>query len=125
MSQTSRALVLRKLYACFTDADLAGAALDLLDSYGVEAYQREPERVQLAILKLSDGDIEQLRRYVEIAQQDYRDVLAWAEYPEQMRTSASQYNSPATVIRAIEDRDRQQYLQWLQADTHQEADRHP
>ena len=126
MSQTSRALVLRKLYACFTDADLAGAALDLLDSYGVEAYQREPERVQLAILKLSDGDMDQLRHYVEVAKQDYRDVLAWAEYPEQMRTSASHYNSPAAVIRAIEDRDRQQYLHWLQADTHhQETDGYP
>jgi hypothetical protein len=55
-SQTSRALVLRKLFTCFTDAGLAGAALDLLDSYGVEAYQREHERVQLVILKLSDGE---------------------------------------------------------------------
>ena len=58
MVETSRALVLRKLQVCFTDADLAEAALDLLDSYGVETYQRERERVQLAILKLSDGDLD-------------------------------------------------------------------
>jgi hypothetical protein len=30
--------------------------LELLDSYGVESYERERERVQLAILKLSEGE---------------------------------------------------------------------
>ena len=30
--------------------------LELLDDYGVESYERERERVQLAILKLSEGN---------------------------------------------------------------------
>src|SRR5947207_15663522 len=60
-------------------------ALALLDTYGVESYERERERVQLAILKLSEGNEEKLREFVAIAKRDYRDVLFWAEYPEESR----------------------------------------
>jgi hypothetical protein len=56
--------------------------LVLLDSYGVESYERERERVQLAILKLSDGDEEKLREFVAVAKRDYRDMLFWADNPE-------------------------------------------
>ena len=59
--------------------------LELLDTYGVESYERERERVQLAILKLSDGNEEKLREFVAVAKRDYRDVLFWAEYPEESR----------------------------------------
>jgi hypothetical protein len=41
----------------------------------------EPERVQRAILTLSGGDVGKLSHNVEVALQDYRDVLYWAEYP--------------------------------------------
>ena len=43
------------------------------------------ERVQLAILKLSDGNEDKLREFVAVAKRDYRDVLFWAEYPEEAR----------------------------------------
>ena len=59
--------------------------LELLDSYGVEAYERERERVQLAILKLSAGSEEKVCEFVAVAKRDYRDVLFWAEYPEEAR----------------------------------------
>src|SRR5438132_3450767 len=59
--------------------------LELLDCYGVEAYGRERERVQLAILKLSEGNEEKLREFIAVAKRDYRDVLFWAEYPEESR----------------------------------------
>jgi hypothetical protein len=59
--------------------------LELLDNYGVESYERERERVQLAILKLSEGNEEKLREFVAVAKRDYRDVLFWAEYPEESR----------------------------------------
>jgi hypothetical protein len=49
----------------------------LLDEYD----EREVERVQLAILHLAAGDVEKLRHYVQQAKLDYRDVLYWAEYP--------------------------------------------
>jgi hypothetical protein len=56
-----------------------------LDTYGVEAYERERDRVQLAILKLSAGNEDRLRENVASAKGDYRDVLYWAEYPEESR----------------------------------------
>ena len=59
--------------------------LKLLDAYGVEPYERERERVQLAILKLSEGNEEKLREFVAVAKRDYRDVILWAEYPEESR----------------------------------------
>ena len=59
--------------------------LEWLDSYGVEPYERERERVQVAILKLSAGSEEKVREYVAVAKRDYRDVLFWAEYPEESK----------------------------------------
>ena len=59
--------------------------LELLDTYGVESYERERERVQLAILKLSERNEEKLREFVAVAKRDYRDVLFWAENPEEAR----------------------------------------
>src|SRR5438045_9768465 len=59
--------------------------LESLDTYGVESYERERERVQLAILKLSAGSEEKVREFVAVAKRDYRDVLFWAEYPEEAR----------------------------------------
>jgi hypothetical protein len=59
--------------------------LELLDSYGVEPYERERERVRLDILKLSAGSEEKVREYVAVAKRDYRDVLFWAEYPEESK----------------------------------------
>jgi hypothetical protein len=62
-----------------------GRVLEMLDSYGVKSYERERERVQLDILKLSVGSEKKVREYVAVAKRDYRDVLFWAEYPEESR----------------------------------------
>jgi hypothetical protein len=59
--------------------------LELLDTYGVESYERERERVQLAILKLSEGNEEKLSNFVAVAKRDYHDVLFWAENPEEAK----------------------------------------
>jgi len=53
--------------------------MELLAAYGEQSHEREPERVRLAILKLSGGDEAEVRRLVEAARQDYRDVLWWAD----------------------------------------------
>lgn len=65
--------------------DNCARVLELLGTYGVEPYERERERVQLAILKLSAGNEEKLHEFIAVAKQDYRDVLFWAEYPEESR----------------------------------------
>ena len=59
--------------------------LELLGSYGVESYERERERVQLAILKLSEGNEEKLHEFVAVAKRDYRDVLFWADNPDEAK----------------------------------------
>jgi hypothetical protein len=63
--------------------ELAGEVMDVLDLYGVLPYEWERERVQLAILHLSEGDLGKLYHYTDVATQDYRDVLYWAEYPRE------------------------------------------
>ncbi len=60
----------------------AKSVLELLDLYGAESHEPERERVQMAILTLSQGHEDKLLQLVEAAKQDYRDVLYWAEYPE-------------------------------------------
>src|SRR5438270_10698172 len=80
----SRDDVVTAVKAAFAESDWP-RVLELLDGYGIESYERERERVQLAILKLSEGNEEKLREFIAVAKRDYRDVLFWAEYPEESR----------------------------------------
>jgi hypothetical protein len=52
--------------------------LCLLDLYGREPYEREQERVKLAILALCDGCENRLLELVQVAKIDCRDILQWA-----------------------------------------------
>ncbi len=83
MIEYNRDLVLDKVKKCFP-GHKEEEIMAFLNLYGEELYERERERVQIAILKLSDGDLDQLLVNVEVAKRDYRDVLAYAEYPEEM-----------------------------------------
>lgn len=80
----------------------------LLDEYtGPERL-----RVHLAIVKLSDEDgRDSPRHYVDTACADHRDVLAWAESPQQLRPDwfSLSVTDRAKVVKA----DRQQYARWL------------
>lgn len=42
----------------------------------------ESDRVRTAIAYLADNDLQKIRHYIDQAQQDYRDVLWWAEEKE-------------------------------------------
>ena len=67
--------VIAEVHAAFpNDVEAVLAALDL---YGAEPYERERERVQLAIVSLSQADRDKLAHFVECAKTDYRDVLSW------------------------------------------------
>ena len=76
--------VLRAAGAAFRNADL-GAIVAIIDEYGVEPYERERERVQCAIVKLCEGDLAKLRYFLGVAKQDYRDVLFWADHPDEAK----------------------------------------
>ena len=76
--------VLATIRDTFPESSRPGV-LDLLDTYGVESHERERDRVQLAILQLSEGDEAKLREFLAVAKRDYRDVLFWAESPEESK----------------------------------------
>ena len=66
--------------------------MQILDGYGMKSSEPERERVQLAILKLSEGQTSKLQHYLEAAKRDYRDVLYWSENPAQ---------PPASVLEVV------------------------
>jgi hypothetical protein len=105
--------VLEKGAHYWPDAD-AQQIMDVLDRYGTETSERGRARVQLAILKLTEGQRERLEELVGMAKRDYRDVIAYAEYPEEMRTGfvGMKRLSPEEA-QAVRQRDREQYLAWL------------
>jgi hypothetical protein len=53
--------------------------MEVLGEYGNE--HREVNRVRLAVLKLANRKLQELRYWMEQAKCDYRDVLGPAEYP--------------------------------------------
>jgi len=77
MTHWTRAHVLAAVERYFPDKGATGV-LKLLDQYEDGTGR---ERVQVAVLQLSDGDLDKLRHYVEAARQDFRDVLLWSELP--------------------------------------------
>ena len=109
MTQPSE-LVLHIFNKLFSSNPDAQELLTQLQGY--EGY--EPARVQLAILKLSNGDSEKLQDYIQAASLDYRDVLAWAEFPEQIRSGKTRYNTDLDMYEAILKADREQYEAWLE-----------
>ena len=89
--------------------------LNILRRYGQDKYEEESPRIQLAVLKLSEGDLEKLEEFVDLAKRDYRDVLAFAEYPEEIRIGfVGMGELSEEEAKALRRRDREQYLSWLE-----------
>jgi len=87
---------------------------EVLNDYGIEKCEGERSRVQLATLRMAHGSLEALRRYVVAAKQDYRDVLAAAEYPEYSTKGFRIRELPKEEQRRIMDADWKQYKSGLQ-----------
>jgi hypothetical protein len=85
-----------------------------LNEYGSEGWHHEKVRVQLAILKLAAGRLDQLRSHLEMAKQDYRDVLAYAEYPQYMRAVPPSEKIESPRREQIIGQDWTEYQEWLQ-----------
>jgi hypothetical protein len=113
-----------------TDADVRAAIGDLwhaevdrervralLAEYGVAAHEREVPRVRLAVLRLSAGQLEHVRELVGLAKRDYRDVLMWAEFPEEGRnlwTASVRFSArERNELSEIRKRGREQHAHWL------------
>jgi len=108
----------RKLDAMWADPMERARVLTELQKFGTEAYERDAERVRLAILKLCEARTERVIELVAVAKRDYRDVLMWAEYPAEyqalwaIRPDLS--NEERLRLEDIRRRDRQQYQDWLE-----------
>jgi hypothetical protein len=107
----TRDLVIAKVNRCFR-YDGETKILEILDLYGNQSVETARGRVQIAMLKLCEGNLEKLQKLVRDAQADYRNVLAWAEYPEAMKKDTWKMTDKEEVAR-IRARDRKQYLDWL------------
>ena len=95
--QPSRKEVEEAVTRCFPSSDTR-AVLSILDEYGVHEWERERERVQLAILKLSAGDEGQLLHFTAVAKHDYRDVLMWADNPPTHEQAAADLERAKAIL---------------------------
>ena len=106
----------RKLDVTWPSAADRMIARDVVMTYGSASREREGERVRLAAIKLSNGSLDELRAMIAAAKSDYRDVLMWAEYPEESKVTWSVRSGLSETERrelaAIRARDRAQYDEW-------------
>jgi hypothetical protein len=104
--------------ALWSDPEDRRRVVDALLTYGVESYEHETKRVQLAILKLSAGDVAKALSAVAAAKLDYRDVLVGgAEYPRE-GGALWPLNVPLTEsnqnrLDDVRKADRAEYEEWL------------
>jgi hypothetical protein len=89
-----------------SDVDREAARATLAQVLG----STEGERVALACLKLAGSDPAALQNCVNAALTDYRDILAWAESPRQMRVGPT---APAEVQARARREDAEEYKAWL------------
>ena len=84
--------------------------LSLLTDYGPD---NDTQRVRAAILKLAKGNLGALRHEIAVADNDPRDVLAYAEYPGYMRRVPGRNKLPPDQEKQIIDADWAQYQEWF------------
>jgi hypothetical protein len=113
--QTSDLIIgkIRQIFPRENPADV----LRILEFYGTDGGEKETERVRLAVLKLCGGDLSELHELTVAAKKDYRDVLAWAEFSNQVRISFAEFAAlPPDTAKEICELDRHQYLAWLRSE---------
>jgi hypothetical protein len=100
--------VVRREYA----PEQRDTVIALLEEYGA-VDQPQWSRVALAILKLSGGDVEQVRYHLKLAKMDFRDVLIPAEYRRGSEgSSAHTPEEYAAAEQRVAD-DWREYQEWL------------
>ena len=111
----SKAIIESKIKRIFPDSS-SEEIMSILARYGEDKHELEKDRVHLAILKLCEEEmLDDPIKYVEIAKKDYRDVLAWAEYPNQLKHNNTTCLS-SVESNKLKELDNRQYLDWLNKD---------
>lgn len=88
---------------------------EVLDQYSSDSGKLN-YRVWAGALKLSDGNLEDLKKNIDIAKSDFRDILANAEYPKYSEKVGFDEDSfTEEEIDSIIKEDWNQYQNWLKA----------
>jgi hypothetical protein len=87
----------------------------MLNEYGAEKWQPEADRVRLAVLKLANRNLQQLRYWLEQAKCDWRDALGPAEYPLYGKKWGRMDRMSEDERKKIIDADWAQYERWLRS----------
>ena len=69
-----------RIKAMFSGEVARESARSMLLEYQTAAWHGEVERVRIGILQICQGNLERMRRLVDVAKRDYRDLLMLAEY---------------------------------------------
>jgi len=73
------------------------------------------ERIRLAVVKLAQGRLAELRRQIEVAKRDWRDVINWAESPHEFGMDVVTFEKlDENSRKELRARDKEQYLAWLE-----------
>lgn len=88
-------------------------ALAILHEFGKQEWNNPSARVRLAILKLANGDLSKLMDNTKVAIEDFRDVLAEAEYPRYSKEIGFDEVAKGHKRAVIAD-DWRQYREWLE-----------
>lgn len=107
-----KAVLARKLGSMFPDPGTRSVVEEELNRYGTESYEKDPWRVRLDVLKIAGTSVDKIKEWVGIAKNDSRDVMAAAEYPEELVKPT--WNFPASEQKAVLNRDKNQYLKWIE-----------
>ncbi len=94
-------------------SDQFDTVMGVLRQYGVEKWHRECVRVHLAVLKLSNRQLNELKVVIDVAKRDYRDVLGPAEYPEYGKVGFRARDLSKRERQQIVDADWKQYEKWF------------
>jgi hypothetical protein len=95
--------------------DYGGKSDEVLKYLSEYVSENEKFRVWAALLKISNGSVAELRKNILLANVDYRDVLAEAEYP--IYTKKVGFDSKKfskNELEKIIKSDFEQYKEWLQ-----------
>ncbi len=110
----SPSLLGHKVRMVFASSE-ATEVIEILEALDFGLSSDEMNRVRLGIVKLcSEEGRERLEVFCAGAKRDYRDILFWAESPNEAKLTVAQRTEPLRV-RAARKRDRQEYQAWLES----------
>jgi hypothetical protein len=101
-------LVSQVLDKLFPDPNKRSAALSILLKY----QEQGAHRVYLGILKESKGNLEEMKKLVDTANYDFRDLLCIAEYPHSSQKFGLREKDPGKYEKLLEQ-EQAEYDNWL------------